>query len=377
LVNDSAVALKLPQVYNLSGSDIEKTSITLSWETSNDTSGVKISRDNVSLGNISGSLSYTDSNLTTGTTYNYVLVPCNNDGLVGIPASISLTTSSSDSDGSSGSSSSKKSSGGGGGASGSNEDYTNLVLKDVSATYLRKNANVTYEFTKSGNDIQSISLYSLKNSGKISSTIEVLNNRSKVVNSNPEGLVYKYVNIFLGNSGFSTGDNIKDVKIKFKVNNSWMQKNGVDPADIKLQRCNGTWQMLPTTLINSTESYAIFESHTPGFSPFAITSQKTLVSAENTAETSLAAVWSEDIENEPPQAEVEDIAKAAQPETKSKSSKGSWILFGIVTITVLGAIGWKNKEYLLYATDELLYTLNEVREDIHYRLNDALNREKE
>ena len=378
LVNDSATCLKLPQVYNLSGSDIEKTSITLTWETSNDTSKVQINRDNVSLGNITESTSYTDSNLTADTTYNYVLVPSNADGLCGFPVSISLTTSPSSSSSSSGSSSSKKSSGGGGGASGSNEDYTNLALKDASATYFRKNANVTYEFTKSGNDIQSISLYSLKNSGKITSTIEVLNNRSKVVNNNPEGLVYKYVNIFLGNSGFSTGDNIKDVKIKFKVNNSWMQKTGVDPADIKLQRYNGTWQMLPTTLINSSESYAVFESHTPGFSPFAITSQKTLASsAENTAETSQVAVWSEDTENEPPQAEVEDVTKAAQPETKSKSSKGSWILFGIVTITVLGAIGWKNKEYLLYTADELLYTLNELREDIHYRLNDALNREKE
>jgi PGF-pre-PGF domain-containing protein len=376
LVNDSAVALKLPQVYNLSGSDIGKSSITLVWETSNDTSGVQISRDNISLGNISGSTFYVDSNLTEETTYNYVLVPYSNDGLVGIPAKISLTTSSSGSGGSSSSSSSKKSSSGGGGSAGSNEDYENLVLKDVATTYLQKNANVTYEFTKSGNDVQSISLYSLKNSGKIASTIEVLNNRSKVVNNNPEGLVYKYVNIFLGNSGFSNGDNIKDVRIKFKVNTSWMQKNGVDPSDVKLQRYNGTWQVLATTLINNTDSYAVFESHTPGFSPFAITSQKTLASsAENTAETSQAAVWSEDTESKPSPEEVEGVTESAQPETKSKSGVIGWILFGLVAVALLGAIGWKNKEYLQDTADDILYMLDEVREDIRSRLNDALNRE--
>jgi hypothetical protein len=54
LVNDSAVALKLPQVYNLSGSDIGKNPLLWSGKLQC-TSGVQISRDNISLGNISGS----------------------------------------------------------------------------------------------------------------------------------------------------------------------------------------------------------------------------------------------------------------------------------------------------------------------------------
>lgn len=365
LVNDSAVALKLPQIYNLSGSDIKKTSIAMTWEVSNDTSKLQISRNNVSLGDISGSTSYTDSNLTAGTTYNYVIVPYNADGLAGIPASISLTTSSSGSSGSSGGSSSKKSSSSGGGASGSTEDYANLAVKDVDTTYLRKNTNVTYEFTRQGNDIQSISLYSLKNSGKITSTIEVLNNRSKLVNNNPEGLVYRFVNIFVGNSGFSTGDNIKDVRVKFRVNSSWMQKMGTDPADIRLQRYNGAaWEVLSTTQINSTESYAVFESHTPGFSPFAITSQKMLQSpAENTAEVT-QAVWSEDTESKPPQAKVEEVT--SQPEAKEESSGLAWIFFLIPIAIVTSFIVWKKREYIVDAAD-----------DLFYKLSNVLNRDKE
>ena len=47
------------------------------------------------LGNVSGSNSYVDSNLTSGKTYAYTLVPCNTDGLEGEAVNISLTTKSS------------------------------------------------------------------------------------------------------------------------------------------------------------------------------------------------------------------------------------------------------------------------------------------
>jgi PGF-pre-PGF domain-containing protein len=49
----------------------------------------------------------------------------------------------------------------------------------------------------------------LKNSGQITSTIEVLNNRSKLVNSTPDGSIYIYVNIWVGKAGFATASNIK------------------------------------------------------------------------------------------------------------------------------------------------------------------------
>jgi hypothetical protein len=56
--------------------------------------------------------------------------------------------------------------------------------------------------------------------------------------------------------------------------------NGVNPADVKLQRYNGNaWEVLPTTMESNTTSYAIFESQTPGFSPFAITAEKAIVTS--------------------------------------------------------------------------------------------------
>ncbi|MFA0822075.1 MAG: PGF-pre-PGF domain-containing protein [Methanomethylovorans sp.] len=282
---DSATTLKLPVISNVVGKNIKANSITLEWDVSEDTATVQISQNGIFLDNVTES-TYIHRDLNSSTTYNYTLIPYNENGLEGEAVSISLTTSSSSSSGGSsgGSSSSKKSSssGGGGGGATSVEDFTNVVMKDVNSKYLRINSNVSYEFSREGNDILSVSFYSLKNSGEITSTIEVLNNRSKLVNTTPEGVVYKYVNIWVGKAGFATSDNIQDPRIKFQVNNSWIKEMEVSPADVKLQRYNGTaWQVLPTTIDSNTTGYSVFEADTPGFSPFAITAERPLPSIPN------------------------------------------------------------------------------------------------
>lgn len=289
-VSDQATTLKLPVILKVEGKNIMTSSITLEWDASDDTATVQITQDGLVLVNITES-TYMHSDLNSSTTYNYILVPFNENGLQGEAVSISLTTSStsssgggssrggsSSSRGGSSSSSGSSSSGGGGGA-GSVEDFENVALKDVDNAYVRMNENVTYKFSRAGNDIQSVSFYSLKNSGEITSTIEILNNRSKLVQIDPEGPVYKYVNIWVGKAGFATSDNIRDARVEFRVNNSWMEEMGVNPEDVKLQRYNGTiWEVLSTNPKNSTMEYTTFEAQTPGFSPFVITSTVPLTS---------------------------------------------------------------------------------------------------
>lgn len=278
-VNDSATTVKLPKIINLSGTNITKTSITLTWENSDDTNRVQISRNDQILGNVSGVTSYVDSNLSSGRSYTYTLIPYNNEELEGREVSAKLRTKSSSSGGGGGGSSSKKSSSGGSGGAASVEDFANLAMKDVANAYLMMDANATYQFAREGNPVQSISLYSLKNSGQITSTIEVLNNKSKLVNSTPEGPIYKYINIWVGKAGFATSANIKDSQVTFKVNGSWIQQMDLSPEDIKLQRYNGAaWEELPTTIVSDSTDDVVFESQTPGFSSFAITAEKALQS---------------------------------------------------------------------------------------------------
>ncbi|WP_370575430.1 PGF-pre-PGF domain-containing protein, partial [Methanomethylovorans sp.] len=271
-LNDSAMTVILPEISSLSGTNITKTSITVTWEASDDTTRVQISRDDVVLGNVSSSSFYVDNSLSSGTTYTYTLIPYNEEGVGGNSVSVSLTTGSSRSGGGSGGSS------GGGGGAASVEDFSNLALKEMDSKHLRMNSNVVYEFTTENNPIRSISLYSLKNSGEITSTIEVLNNRSKLVTGDPDGSVYKYINIWVGKAGFATTSNIKDAVIKFKVNSQWIRQMGINPEDIRLLRYNGAvWEVLPTNVESNDTEYVMFESHTPGFSPFAITAEKAVV----------------------------------------------------------------------------------------------------
>lgn len=267
-VQDLATTLILQDISSISGNNITSTSITLVWEASNATTGVKILRDGVSLGNVSGSTSYMDTGLIADTTYNYTLIPYKEDGMEGATVFFSIRMPS----------------------SGlpdvesiySSEDTANLIMTDVASAYLAMNANVTYEFTGEGNDILSVSFYSLQDLGDVTATVEVLNNRSKLVSSTPSGLVYKYINIWIGNSDFATESTIKDANVKFKVNNSWLQEMGLNAADVRLQRYDGVvWEVLPTTLENSNAVYSVFESRTPGFSPFAITAEKDLSSSAN------------------------------------------------------------------------------------------------
>jgi hypothetical protein len=187
----------VPEITNIAGNDITTTSIKIAWESSSDTASVRISRNNVVLATVSGSTFYVDSGLEEGTTYSYSLIPYSNSGVEGkaVNASLKTKSSSKSGGGSSGGSSKKSSSSGGSSGATSVEDFTNVAVKDVDTAYLKIDSDVIYEFSRDGNDVQSISFYSLKNSGEIASTVEVLKDRSKLAKSNPDGLVYRYINI--------------------------------------------------------------------------------------------------------------------------------------------------------------------------------------
>ena len=107
--------------------------------------------------------------------------------------------------------------------------------------------------------------------GIITASIEVLKNTSTLVNISPPGLVYKNANIWVGTSGFATPKNIKEALIKFRVENSWMNENGVPGSSIVLMKWDGSrWIELETKALPKDDTYSYFEGKTNSFSPFAI-----------------------------------------------------------------------------------------------------------
>jgi PGF-pre-PGF domain-containing protein len=162
--------------------------------------------------------------------------------------------------------------GGSGGGSGTSEDAANISLKEVKTVNVMSNTNVSYPFSEQGNPVTSITYYSLKNAGQITSSIEVLKNVSVTATNVPPGTVYKHMNIWVGKHGYATPENIQGAVIGFRVSKEWMKINGFDPSSIRIYRFNnGEWRELQTNIAGDDQEFVFFKADTPGFSPFAIT----------------------------------------------------------------------------------------------------------
>ena len=137
--------------------------------------------------------------------------------------------------------------------------------------YLGAGGSSTYNFN---NVVTSVEVTPDRTYGLVAAKIEVLFGQPGSITSDmPAGVIYKYVNIFVGTSGWSEGKFSSSV-INFQVPASWFEENNIDPATITLYRYHdGEWQPLGTTLTGQAGGYYQYSSPTPGFSTFMILGQ--------------------------------------------------------------------------------------------------------
>lgn len=65
------------------------------------------------------------------------------------------------------------------------------------------------------------------------------------------------------------------MKIKFKVEKTWLANNNIASATIALQRyADNKWNKLSTSKVSEDATYIYFEAESPGLSVFAITGEK-------------------------------------------------------------------------------------------------------
>ena len=174
----------------------------------------------------------------------------------------------------------KKSGGGGSGGSGgggggsSGENFYNILIQENDRQSIFKNNDISYGFELDGIVVKNIEFTSLKSSGTITSKVEILKNTSTTVNLSAPGIIFKNLNIWLGNLGWASDYNINDVTISFEVNKSWIEDNNIELNNIELTRFDGDeWVPLKTTKISENDKTVVFESATTpsGFGNFAIT----------------------------------------------------------------------------------------------------------
>ena len=153
-------------------------------------------------------------------------------------------------------------------------------------TKIENGTSATFNITKSDTlKVESIDVQVNNTVNNVGVTVKEssLPAGANVAISSDQGAIYKYLEI--------TKTNVQDadiskVKIKFKVEKSWMTANNIDPATISLQRLVGsTWTKLPTTLVSQDSTYYYFEAESPGLSVFAIIGQKIIVSTTTIAPT--------------------------------------------------------------------------------------------
>ncbi len=221
-----------------------------------------------------------------------------------------------------------------GGVGASPEPQSNVEAKEISQTFISNGNLAEFDFPQNATPVMNISFDSKKTVGKTTTIAEMLKNQSTLVSEPPSDEVYKFINIWVGSSGYATPTNIENAVVYFKVENSWIQDKGIDQSSIILDRYNDTkWNELPTTLLSEDNEYLYFAAETPGFSPFAITgksvAKQTDVKPEIKDNKEDTGSTASDVE---PQSENKDNSSTSE---KTTSAPGFEMIYGLAGLLVV------------------------------------------
>jgi PGF-pre-PGF domain-containing protein len=267
-------------------------------------------------------------------TYTVRLTVSNGNNVASKTATITVLASNSDDDDESSSGGSHHSSSGGGGGGGSPEPAKNVEVKELCQVFITNGKAVQFDFTKNATCVVYVGFDAKKTVGKTTSIVEQLKNKSTLVSNLTEGDVYKYFNVWVGNSGFASSENIENPTICFKVEKSWLQENNVAQDSITLNRYSDkTWTQLPASLLKEDDKYLYFKSNVSGYSFFAITgkqiAEKTIVKVQPESQTQGP---------EEKTGNTSGNAAGAEQETEQEENKsipGFLMIYGIASLFVL------------------------------------------
>lgn len=123
-------------------------------------------------------------------------------------------------------------------------------------------------------------------SGTALMRVDALKDTSKLVGRPAPGVVYKNINIWIDYK------RVKNAIIRFKVDNSWIDNNGLSADNVKMSKwdsSNKKWIELLTNVINKDGNYTYFESQTESIpSSFVINGLKEGVAVVDTPQITVA-----------------------------------------------------------------------------------------
>jgi len=269
---------------------------------------------------------------TTPGTYTAKLIVSNGIGTTSKIVTVNVLEESNSSDDSSdgGSHHSSGGSGGSGGGAGvSPEPQTNVQVKELSQAQVSNGKPVKFDFTKNATCVVYVSFDAKKTAGKITTIAEQLKAKSTLVSVLNSGEVYKYFNLWVGNSGFATEKNIENPVVCFKVEKPWLQNKKIDQNSITLNSYSDKkWSQLPVILLKEDDQYLYFTAQPPEFSFFAITGKAAPEKAGNETQ---AEPNVENLSNNTGNATTGVEQTSEQKE--SKDTPGFEMIYGIIGLT--------------------------------------------
>jgi PGF-pre-PGF domain-containing protein len=169
---------------------------------------------------------------------------------------------------------SSSSNSGGGGSTGSggvttSEPISNIEKAERYDKDIIASTPVTYSFNEGEHGISQIVITGKENENAITVRVESLKGTSNNAKTDAPGTVYKNLNIIVGTK------KIKEAIIKFKVENSWLDKNKPAGSEIRLVKWDGSkWIQRETAEKSKDGAFTYFEAKTDSFSSFAIVAMK-------------------------------------------------------------------------------------------------------
>ncbi|MFY1113339.1 MAG: Ig-like domain-containing protein, partial [Methanosarcinaceae archaeon] len=206
--------------------------------------------------------------------------------------------------------------GGGGGGGGSPEPASNVHVKELAQQFVTNGNRIRFEFIRKATVVDYVEFDAKRSFGKTTTIIEELKEISVLTPAEPDGEIYRHINIWVGNGGFASPENIGGAVVGFRVNKTWIAENEIIESTIALNRYSeDRWNVLQTRKIGEDEGFIYFEASSPGFSPFAVT-------AENSKPLIEVREVEGQIPTETEQIKETDSLETETPETEESAGDG-------------------------------------------------------
>ena len=239
------------------------------------------------------------------------------------------------------------SSGGGGGGGGSPEPANNVRIKELAQQFVTNGNRIRFEFIRKATVVDYVEFDAKKSAGKTTTIIEELKGISVLTPAEPDGEIYEHINIWVGNGGFASPENIGGAVIGFRVNKKWIAENEIIESTVTLNRYSeGKWSALQTRKIGEDEGFIYFEASSPGFSPFAVTAENNKLVIEKIHEEAQTPTGTEQpVETDTSETEKSSGEKENTGISKSFMSKTFSFIIGFMVVILMGMAVLEKKKH--------------------------------